>query len=241
MKNSYFCFKQFTVQQQQCAMKVTTDACLFGAWCAEEIQNSKVKIRKVLDIGAGTGLLSLMVAQKNEVLIEAVEVEKACVLETLVNVQASPWAERIRVLEADIRRYNAEFGFDCIISNPPFYEKEIKSIQTKKNIAHHSEHLTLNQLLTVIQKLLTAEGVFFLLLPFKRYKEFGLLLKKHKLLLNKTVFVRSTPAHAPLRVMVMGAKSGPQAIEQKELVIQDVAHQYSEAFSSLLKDYYLYL
>ena len=165
MPNPYFRFKQFTVFHDRSAMKVTTDACLFGAWCAEEVQNSRLKISSLLDIGTGTGLLSLMVAQKSKVKIEAVEIDGEASLQAAENVEGSPWKEKIVVTCGDILLFQPATGYDAIISNPPFYEKELASQKQEKNLAHHSSHLSLSQLLASIQRLLTSEGIFFLLLP----------------------------------------------------------------------------
>jgi len=150
MGNPYFRFKQFMVYQDRCAMKVTTDACLFGAWCAMEIENAKLKIKNVLDIGAGTGLLSLMAAQRNRhITIDAVEIENEAAAQAQSNIEASPWRDRIHLYATDIRSFQSLVKYDAIISNPPFYEKEIVSADREKNTAHHSTDLELEQLLWI--------------------------------------------------------------------------------------------
>ena len=128
MSNSYFQFKQFIIHQDRCAMKVTTDACLFGAWVAEEDKSEKIITKNVLDIGTGTGLLSLMYAQKNSLAnIDAIEIDEDAYIQAKENVAASPFAERINIIHDDIKRFTFSKKYDCIISNPPFYEKEIRS------------------------------------------------------------------------------------------------------------------
>jgi tRNA1Val (adenine37-N6)-methyltransferase len=131
-------------------MKVTTDACLFGAWVAKEINNEKILINNYLDIGTGTGLLSLMIAQKNSsVKIDSIEIDKEAAEQALENVNASSWKERINVIHADAKDFAFTKKYDLIVSNPPFYENELKSPDEKKNMAHHGG-LSLDKLIQAI-------------------------------------------------------------------------------------------
>ncbi|HEX6849217.1 MAG TPA: methyltransferase, partial [Chitinophagaceae bacterium] len=175
MANSYFQFKQFTIHQNKCAMKVTTDACLFGAWVANEIKNvhkdsfgEELRVKYCLDIGTGTGLLALMLAQKVSGEINCVEIDAAAAKQAQENADLSPWGKRIFIMTGDAKKMVETFGkdFDLIISNPPFYEKEIRSASGSKNIAHHSDELTLKELLALIENYLEPTGNFFLLMPY---------------------------------------------------------------------------
>ena len=140
MSNSYFNFKQFTVNQDRCAMKVTTDSCLFGTWVAKEMQAATThNVKTMLDIGAGSGLLSLMVAQKNAVLIEAVEIDADAAQQARENVAASPWKDKINVVNRDVLQWKPSHSYDFIFSNPPFYENDLKSDKKGKNIATNIE------------------------------------------------------------------------------------------------------
>jgi tRNA1Val (adenine37-N6)-methyltransferase len=249
MPNPYFQFKQFTIHHDRCAMKVTTDACLFGAWCAHEIQKAKYEIRstkyeerstQLLDIGAGTGLLSLMVAQKNDCTIDAVEIEKEAAEQAAENIAASPWKENIRIHHTDILKFQTEQSYDVIISNPPFYEKEIVSADQQKNTAHHSDELKLSELISCIKNHLSATGIFYLLLPFKRTNEALKILSKEGLLVQKQVVVAPSVVHAPFRFLIKGGRQQAMIIEEK-FFITDEQKQYTPEFVALLKDYYLYL
>jgi tRNA1Val (adenine37-N6)-methyltransferase len=222
-------------------MKVTTDSCFFGAWVAREMQNEKLKMKNVLDIGAGTGLLSLMIAQKNEIDIDAVEIDESASGQAKENIEASPWKERIWLFNEDILAFQPAKKYDCIISNPPFYENELASEQLKKNIAHHGEKLTISQLLKTIKDHLEADGIFFLMLPFKRKEEVDRLLRKNELYVINSVILSQSVKHAPFRMIIKGATKTTVQVDPIFVSIWDEHQQYTSQFVELLKDYYLYL
>ena len=222
-------------------MKVTTDSCFFGAWCAEEIQNSKLKVQDLLDIGTGSGLLSLMIAQKNNLDIETVEIDTAAASQAKENIEASPWKNSIHVFNKNILSFHANKKYDCIISNPPFYENELASDKENKNIAHHSEQLTMRQVLSVIKNNLQESGIFFLLFPFKREKEIAPLLLQHELFQLKKITVNQSASHQSFRVMIMGTNKNAGSENSSTIAIRDEHQQYTGPFVELLKDYYLYL
>jgi len=240
MANTYFRFKQFTVQQEACAMKVTTDACLFGAWSAAAMSTQNAAGKTLLDIGTGTGLLSLMIRQKNNLEIEAVEIDAAATAQAKENVTASPWPESMQVHQGDILNMGILKSYDYIISNPPFYEKELKSTDSKRNTAHHSHQLTLQALLSFIATHLKADGQFFLLLPYKRRNEVQALLQKNQLLIYTEAIVQQTPTHTPFRIMLQGGFE-QAACKTNPIIIAESNQQYTPEFKTLLKDYYLYL
>ena len=224
-------------------MKVTTDACLFGAWVVQEVESEKLKIENVLDIGAGTGLLSLMLTQKNpEMKIDAIEIDKDAAEQAKNNVASSPWREQINIVQDDVKGFSFEKEFDLIISNPPFYENEIRSATGAKNVAHHSENLTVKELLKIIKNNLSKTGSFFLLLPYKRNEEVKKLFKDHELNISKILFVRQSVNHDYFRIFIKGSLSTwEKETEFDELSIWDDKQQYTAEFVNLLKDYYLHL
>jgi tRNA1Val (adenine37-N6)-methyltransferase len=197
--------------------------------------------KNLLDIGTGTGLLSLMILQQNKVLVDAVEIETGAAQQARENIAASPWPDAIRVWNADIVSWKTDQDFDVIVSNPPFYENELQSEKEDKNIAHHSHALTLSQLLDIIEKLLNPDGRFFLLLPYKRHAEAMQLMKEKRLYVNATTSVSQSVHHAPFRVLVMGGKNIPGKMITGHLDIWDEHKNYTEAFTDLLQPYYLYL
>lgn len=250
LSNSFFRFKQFIIHQDKCAMKVTTDACLFGAWVAEKVSSREsvvssqiTKPRNILDIGAGTGLLSFMIAQKCDAAIDAIELDEEASLQAIENEELCSFRNRIKIINADVRDYNFEKKYDIIISNPPFYENELKSFSVKKNTAHHGSNLSLQELLLIIKANLSPQGRFFLLLPFKRDEEIRKLIRSNDLKLQELVLVKQSVKHDYFRIMLMGSMHDDESVETAfdEISIWDEHQQYTEVFAELLKDYYLYL
>jgi tRNA1Val (adenine37-N6)-methyltransferase len=239
MANTYFSFKQFTVHQDACAMKVTTDAALFGAWCAAEIAAHHRGNKRLLDIGTGTGLLSLMIAQQSDAVIDAVEIDALAARQAAGNVQDSPYAGNITVVQNDITAFE-ESGYDIIVSNPPFYEGELEGPNDTQNKAHHGSGLKWKSLFPTIRKKLASNGFFFLLLPYKRINEIEPLMQQNGLFADKMVFVKQTIAHTPFRIMISGSPV-LRKTNMFEIAIRDGANGYTTAFTQLLQPYYLYL
>lgn len=241
MSNNYFQFKQFTVQQEQCAMKVCTDACLFGAWVAEKIRNPKSEIRNMLDIGTGTGLLSLMLAQQTDATIDAIEIDEAAATQAAQNFEASPWNNRLNVHNSSIQELEQQTNtrYDLIISNPPFFENDLKGDNVKRNIALHSSELSLDDLLNAIDKYLNDDGLFAVLLPYHRTAYFEKLAGL-KYCLHERVLVKQTPKHNYFRSMLLFGATKTET-KENEIIIRDEEDYYSEMFITLLKDYYLAL
>jgi len=224
-------------------MKVCTDACLFGAWVAEAANYEREAVNNsVLDIGTGTGLLSLMVAQKTKAVIDAVEIDEAAAMQAQQNFQASPWTERLHVYHTSIQEFCSvnKKQYDLIISNPPFYKNDLKSHDDKRNLALHSHALQMEELVSATKKLLKEDGVFAVLLPYQRTEDFIKLAAGKNLLLYKKAMVMQTPIHAYFRSMLLFSKQ-QRTLTTEEIIIQNEMRQYTAAFISLLKDYYLML
>lgn len=241
MANSWFQFKQFTIHQDRCAMKVTTDACLFGAWVARELAASSHSVGNwqsalhILDIGTGTGLLSLMIAQQCSAAIDAIEIDTAAAEQAKANMDASPWKERLFVIKADVKNGLTK-NYDIVISNPPFYENELRSDNSQKNTAHHSTDLTLDDLICILH------GQFYLLLPYKRDQEIEKAFAKSNFAITHKVLVRQSTEHDFFRIMLTG-KAGKtnDPVLTTEIAIKDKEDNYTPQFIELLKDYYLHL
>lgn len=218
-------------------MKVCTDACLFGAFVASRFQSAPSRLH-VLDIGAGTGLLSLMLAQKIPgAQIDAVEIDKQAAEQAKENFKTSPWKDRLHTHHRPIQ----EFGFnkyDLIISNPPFFDNDLKSENPKRNLALHSTALGLDDLLDIIQKHLGAGGRFAVLLPYHRSANFinhALLKDFH---LQEEISVKQTSKHPYFRSMLLFGRN-KVAVKHSDMCIKEKNDDYSDEFKELLSDYYL--
>ena len=234
MPNPYFRFKRFTIQQDRCIMKVCTDSCILGAWAVLRLSGAK----RILDIGTGTGLLPLMLAQKSEAHFDTIESDHESAGQARENILQSPWSDRIHVIEGDTREHVFQSGYDFIISNPPFYESDLRSPEMKKNNARHSESLTLDELLSVIQSSLLEKGTFAILLPFTRTNYFETLASASGFFLHEKIIIRQTPKHVPFRTICLYKRQLAGNILTNELVIKEENGKYSAGFSELMRDYY---
>jgi len=242
MGNQFFRFKQFTVHQDACAMKVCTDACLQGAFTADWLKKNQPGIRQVMDIGTGTGLLSLMLAQElPDAHITAVELDQAAAGQATGNFNASPWSERLQVTEQDARSLPSTHSFDFIITNPPFYEGDLKSDDQLRNQAMHATTLDYRALLTVIDNQLSATGSFSVLLPYKPFTLFEELARNAGFHMQEVVHVKQGAQHGYFRSIGIFGRVQQSPIVHS-MAIRDLDHkQYTAAFIALLQPYYLYL
>ncbi|MEN9459895.1 MAG: hypothetical protein RL135_2523 [Bacteroidota bacterium] len=239
MSNSFFKFKEFTVYQDKTAMKVCTDACLFGAWVADNLEMSRLK--NILDIGTGTGLLSLMLAQFSQAHIDAVEIEPMAVEQARENFQASKWKNQLDIHPTSILEFAKRpiKTFDLIISNPPFFEQQLKSNNSQRNIAMHSNNLTLTELAYCINELLTDSGKAAILLPWNRTEEWKAIAENLGLFCIKETAVKQTTTHTYFRTMLLMQKKASM-VNFSSITIKD-GTEYSKEFIKLLTPYYLAL
>lgn len=221
-------------------MKVCTDACLFGAYVADSITNEHLTVTNCLDIGTGTGLLSLLLAQKCTAHIDAVEIELAAFEQAAGNFAQSPWKDRLHIFNKDINSFHTDKKYDCIISNPPFFEGDLKSNAAAKNTAKHDTALTLQQLLQTAQQYLQPQGFFAVLLPYHRVSYFIKEAEKRQLFLQKKIQVKQTATHEYFRGILFFSQQQKGVITEDIVIKQDPVN-YSAVFVQLLQDYYLHL
>lgn len=237
MSNSYFQFKQFRIEQDRCAMKVSTDACIQGAWTPVAPE-----ARRMLDIGAGTGLLSLMMAQRFPLLhIDAVELNPDAASQAADNIAASPWAGRISLSQADVRSLDFPERYDLIICNPPFFTDHLRSEDLARNDARHAHTLDMEELEQVMRKALDEKGRVCLLLPVTEWPDRAAHLEASGWQLQHRLDVRSKAEKQPERVISIWGRYSEQIAIREELTIYKGHNQYTAEAGTLLKDFYLRL
>ena len=230
------------MHQEHTAMKVCTDACLFGAWSAADpkIQSAK----NILDIGSGTGLLSLMLAQQSNAHITAIEIEASAFEQTKTNFELSPWKERLNAMHSSIQEYalnNKQTLFDCIITNPPFFEGDLNSPDNAKNLAAHSTALPWDVLAEAAASLLQENGAWYVLVPTLRAYTMQKLALNDGLQLSEECLMYNDAKHLPIRAMLKFVKQKEATIQRKKIVIKNADQSYTNEFVNYLKDYYLHL
>lgn len=219
-------------------MKVCTDACLQGAYTAAYLRGSNV--RRILDIGTGTGLLSLMLAQElPDTVFHAIELDVAAAGQAAANFEASPWNRRLSVMVADARELPVTEAYDFIITNPPFYETALKSSDKLRNLAMHATTLDYRALLQVIAAQLNPSGAFSVLLPYSVFDGFRELAAAEGYLPEKILHVKQSEKHDRFRTIGIFRRNAGTA-DTHTIVIKG-ADQYTVEFTVLLKPYYLYL
>jgi tRNA1Val (adenine37-N6)-methyltransferase len=238
MSNSYFQFKQFLVQQDKAAMKVSTDACIQGAWTpvAKNVKN-------VLDVGAGTGLLSLMLAQRNsQILVDAIELDAQASQQAQENFQASPWSDRISLLQGDVRSYCFDKLYDLIICNPPFFQNSLLGADADRNNVRHTLTLSYDDLFEAMKRTLNPIGYASVMLPSAEHVIWEELLAKNNWIAFKKLMVKPKDSFAPNRIISLCTADKNKMIEADEtLCIYNEDNTYTDDFSKLLSPFYLKL
>ena len=231
-----FKFKRFTIHQDNCAMKVGTDGVLLGAWTSVNHHPFSV-----LDIGAGNGLLSLMLAQRTEAsLIEAIEIYENAYEQCVENFENSPWKDRLFCYHASLLEFVDEVDdkFDTIICNPPFYQENFKTDSESRNLARFQDAMPFEHLIYAATQLLSEKGVFSVIIPKIEEEHFIQLTNISGLFLNRKTTVKGQPNSNPKRILL------EFSFQQKEMILDDLVieitrHKYTQEYIDLTKDFYL--
>lgn len=235
-----FRFKQFAVAQDRCAMKVGTDGVLLGAWAATGTGSQNMR-RRILDIGTGTGLIALMMAQRcvGASVVGIDIVAEACE-QARENVAASPFHDRIDILNTSLQHYNAEpRSFDAIVSNPPFFENSMKTPDRDRTLARHTDTLSCTDLFCGVDRLLSENGVFSVIIPIENLSVFTGESAIFGFYVNEEIKIQTTPAKQPKRCLLSFVRNRPSSLVQQTIAITHADGNRSDWYQLLTQDFYL--
>jgi tRNA1Val (adenine37-N6)-methyltransferase len=230
--NSYFQFKQFVVNQEDCAMKVGTDGVLLGAWFDFKENGS------VLDIGTGTGLIALMAAQRGADSVVAVEIDEKAARQATENVASSKWKDIVTVVHSDIACFSDDKRFDAVVCNPPFFRDSLRSPDSVRSQARHNDTLSYEKLAEMANYLLSDSGLFSLVLPYDMVDTFISVAAKNGLYLCKRTNVVTRKGNLPKRVLLSLCKQVKVCVTD-ELVMFDELNNETSEYISIVRDFYL--
>jgi tRNA1Val (adenine37-N6)-methyltransferase len=232
-----FQFKQFSVQQDRSAMKIGTDGVLLGAWTP--IENNTYSI---LDIGTGTGIIALMLAQRSTAeQIDAVEIDEDAYEQATDNFENSPWSDRLFCFHAGLDEFveEPEDEYDLIISNPPFYSEDYKSSNEQRDLARFQDAMPFEDLIEAAALLLSENGIFSVIIPFKEESKFLALSKDYELFPLKITRVKGTPTSEVKRSLLAFSRNEISNFPIDELTIETARHICTPEYIALTKDFYL--
>lgn len=235
MANPYFKFKKFTVWHDKCAMKVGTDAVLLGAWVSTDHCTS------ILDIGTGTGIIALMLAQRSMTDIDAIDIDADACRQAEENAASSPFAERIKVIHQSCAGFAAESrkSYDLIVSNPPYFVNSLKCPDGKRTVARHTDSLPLAELVSASRSLLSPSGRIALVLPFEQLDELEAIARQNDLHISRQTDVIPIPDAQPKRLLVELSAPVEGIKNRNTLTIEEARHQYTPEYIELTKEFYL--
>ena len=237
MPNNWFRFKQFTIQQEHAAMKVGTDGVLLGAWASVPEPGSRV-----LDVGTGTGLIAMMIAQRTrDVNIDALEIDALSAAQANENFQNSPWKDRLNSIHASFQEYASisKTRYDQIICNPPFFTGSKKTESKSKNLARHDDSLSLKDLLKGSVSLMKETAILSLILPVDKEEQAMDMIQEQQMYCSRLTRVKPTP-QKPINRILLEVSLQAKKCEENELCIEmEKRHMYSDAFNNLVDGFYL--
>ena len=232
-----FQFKQFSVEQDRCAMKIGTDGVLLGAWTP--ISNNPFSI---LDIGTGTGIIALMLAQRsNAGQIDALEIDEEAYEQSVDNFENSPWSDRLFCFHAGLDEFvdEPEDEYDLIVSNPPFYTEDYKTENEQRDLARFQDAMPFNDLIEAADLLLSENGIFAVIIPYKEEHNFLAIAKDYELYPMKITRVKGIATTEIKRSLLAFSRKETIDFQIDELIIEISRHQYASEYISLTKDFYL--
>ncbi|WP_339915917.1 tRNA1(Val) (adenine(37)-N6)-methyltransferase [Yeosuana marina] len=236
MSKKPFIFKQFIVNQDRCAMKIGTDAVLLGSWVSLEKNPFSI-----LDIGAGTGIISLMLAQRSRAeLIDAIEIDDDAYEQCVENFENAPWGDRLFCYHASLEEFvdEIEDTYNIIVSNPPFYSEDYKTDNNQRDMARFSDALPFSHLLESVSQLLSEDGIFSVIIPFKEEANFVSLASPFNLFPNRILHVKGNET-SDIKRSLLEFSFRESDVKTEELIIETSRHEYTQDYINLTKDFYL--
>jgi len=237
MPNPYFQFKKFTIYHDRCAMKVGTDGVLLGAWV------NVTGMEKVLDVGTGTGLVALMMAQRNSNLsIDAIDIDTEAIGQAKENVKNSPFQDQIKCYSQSLQDFsvNCNQKYDLIVSNPPYFVQSLKSPENTRTLARHTDSLPIGEFIKISSGMLSVQGRIALVYPHNETGKILSFAEENGLYVSEQVNVFPKPDSLPKRILIELVKE-QVPMEESSLTIEKDRHIYSDEFVELVKNYYLKL
>jgi tRNA1Val (adenine37-N6)-methyltransferase len=234
---SIFQFKQFAVNQDQCAMKIGTDGVLLGAWVPIDTSPNSI-----LDIGTGTGIIALMLAQRCDAhQIDALEIDENAYEQAVDNFESSPWSDRLFCFHAGLDEFveEPEDEYDLIVSNPPFYVEDYRSDNAQRDLARFADAMPFEDLIEAAALLLSENGIFSVIIPFKEEASFIALAEEYELYPIKITRVKGTPTTEIKRSLLAFKRFELPVLLAEELIIETARHQYTPEYIELTEDFYL--
>tara|TARA_R110000765_G_scaffold27026_7_gene66010 strand:- start:6081 stop:6794 length:714 start_codon:yes stop_codon:yes gene_type:complete len=231
-----FKFKQFEINQDRCAMKIGTDGVLLGAWA--NLDNAP---ETILDIGTGTGVIALMLAQRGAAeVIDAIEIDAAAYEQCVDNFESSPWGDRLYCYHAGLDEFVDEIDdkYDLIVCNPPFYSETVTSGNLQRDQARQNEFLPFSELLEGVSKLLSDNGTFATIIPFKEKESFLKMATELGLFVNECLHVKGNPT-AEIKRTLLSFSRNDSPSKVTDLIIETDRHVYTTEYVELTKDFYL--
>lgn len=232
-KSTGFTFKQFHVQHDRCAMKVGTDGVLLGCWTDVPAAGS------VLDIGTGSGLIALMIAQRTNAQIDAIDIASDAYEQACVNFAQSPWNERLKAHIAPIQEWQHEALYDLIISNPPYFNNSLKNPDKGRELARHTDSLSYAELIAHSVRLLKDRGRLSIILPAEAESEVCSIADAHGLHLSRVTRVYSKECKPVRRILLSWTKQADSIVREDRLVLENAEGGRSTQYQELAKDFYL--
>ena len=254
MSSPFFRFKQFTVWHDRCAMKVGTDGVLLGAWCPMAVDSLQLIVNsrkhkefRVLDIGTGSGLIALMLAQRTcavdslqwTVGIDAIDVDEGAVEQATYNFEQSPWVEQLHAYQSSLQEWHSAIKYDLIVSNPPYFQASLKNPDSQRATARHTDTLSYTALIQHASRLLQEDGTLALVLPFEAKEDIVALAEAHALYPTQITHVHTKPGKPAKRLLIAFSPIAHREYSTPTFYIESENSPRSEEYKALTKEFYL--